>query len=447
MYNFLKDLFGPKYQMGSLKSPTDPRNVSLASFIQPIGLPDEFETDMGVVDNQGSKSCCVGCAITKVMEYQLGVDLSYDDLYEQCKAIDGIPTVLGTYPSVGAFIAHKNGIASLAAYESKNSKKIEESRAKNKVEGYAFVDADYDLICQAIYKSGAITAAFLVDSNWFRGIIQKVLKYVGGHYVVLKGFKLSENKLKGRNSWGYSWIGYIAGLINSKIKPGEFEMNWDDYKDNIYDIIAFTFIPKEIKDEAVKYDYRFMSTMKFGSKGFEVKKLQERLKLVADGSFGNKTKQAVIQLQKENGLVADGIVGPGTRKLLNINAKSLIETWAKAIQDHEGYYKGSRSYRNNNPANFKSGTLTSFMAGLGATGVDTGGFRIFPSYEVGFKALCSFLTMACNDELSSYRPSMTLYQFYQKYAPSSDGNNTLAYAKTVAAKLGGTINTKIEELL
>lgn len=49
--------------------------------------------------------------------------------------------------------------------------------------------------------------------------------------------------------------------------------------------------------------------LKIGSKGEDVKKLQERLKLVADGSFGPGTEKAVKEWQSKNGLAADGIIG------------------------------------------------------------------------------------------------------------------------------------------
>lgn len=52
--------------------------------------------------------------------------------------------------------------------------------------------------------------------------------------------------------------------------------------------------------------------LKVGSKGDDVKKLQEKLVLVADGSFGPGTEKAVKTWQTANGLVADGIVGDGT---------------------------------------------------------------------------------------------------------------------------------------
>jgi putative chitinase len=52
--------------------------------------------------------------------------------------------------------------------------------------------------------------------------------------------------------------------------------------------------------------------LKVGSKGEDVKKLQAKLGLTADGSFGPNTDKKVKEWQLANGLTADGIVGPGT---------------------------------------------------------------------------------------------------------------------------------------
>ena len=52
--------------------------------------------------------------------------------------------------------------------------------------------------------------------------------------------------------------------------------------------------------------------LKVGSKGNEVKQLQEKLGLSADGSFGPGTEKAVKEWQSSNGLTADGVVGDGT---------------------------------------------------------------------------------------------------------------------------------------
>ena len=52
--------------------------------------------------------------------------------------------------------------------------------------------------------------------------------------------------------------------------------------------------------------------LKNGSKGEDVKKLQAKLGLTADGSFGPGTEAKVKEWQAANGLTADGIVGDGT---------------------------------------------------------------------------------------------------------------------------------------
>jgi putative chitinase len=52
--------------------------------------------------------------------------------------------------------------------------------------------------------------------------------------------------------------------------------------------------------------------LKVGSKGDDVKKLQEKLGLTADGSFGPNTEKKVKEWQSANGLTADGVVGDGT---------------------------------------------------------------------------------------------------------------------------------------
>ena len=65
-----------------------------------------------------------------------------------------------------------------------------------------------------------------------------------------------------------------------------------------------------------------MRTLKLGTQGQDVKELQEALILreyspgSIDGDFGNKTKLALIDFQKDAGLVQDGVCGPKTRKIL-----------------------------------------------------------------------------------------------------------------------------------
>lgn len=62
--------------------------------------------------------------------------------------------------------------------------------------------------------------------------------------------------------------------------------------------------------------------LKVGSRGDEVKRVQQALEKYgydvggADGIFGQKTKTAVMNFQRDAGLAVDGIVGPATLKAL-----------------------------------------------------------------------------------------------------------------------------------
>ena len=85
--------------------------------------------------------------------------------------------------------------------------------------------------------------------------------------------------------------------------------------------------------------------LKKGSKGKEVKDLQEFLDLVADGVFGSKTEAAVKKWQWENGLVDDGIVGPETYEALGLKSKQALidllegkRVVLKTIKDKTGKY-------------------------------------------------------------------------------------------------------------
>jgi peptidoglycan hydrolase-like protein with peptidoglycan-binding domain len=64
-----------------------------------------------------------------------------------------------------------------------------------------------------------------------------------------------------------------------------------------------------------------MSVMKQGSRGDEVRSMQEKLKKLGfsiepDGIFGDKTHTAVITMQTIFGYDTDGMVGPATLKLI-----------------------------------------------------------------------------------------------------------------------------------
>ena len=78
--------------------------------------------------------------------------------------------------------------------------------------------------------------------------------------------------------------------------------------------------------------------LKLGSRGNEVKVLQEKLNLKADGIFGPLTEEAVKDFQKSNGLEVDGIVGADTLSKLNlsVNKRTIKELIVHCSATPEG---------------------------------------------------------------------------------------------------------------
>ncbi|MEG2429842.1 MAG: peptidoglycan-binding domain-containing protein, partial [Oscillospiraceae bacterium] len=73
------------------------------------------------------------------------------------------------------------------------------------------------------------------------------------------------------------------------------------------------------------FDQKATTTLsKIGSKGSEVKAIQEKLKErgiykgTVDGVYGKGTSEAVKKFQKQNGLTSDGVAGAATLKKLGI---------------------------------------------------------------------------------------------------------------------------------
>ena len=117
--------------------------------------------------------------------------------------------------------------------------------------------------------------------------------------------------------------------------------------------------------------------------------------------------------------------------------KCSIEDLAIAIKKHEGFFSGSRSFRNHNPGNLR------FANQFHAIGKDVDNFAIFKTYEDGWEALMHQLTIACKGGSKIYNPEMTLLEFFQKY----DESNPKVYAFAVATALKIPLETKMKEFV
>jgi len=132
--------------------------------------------------------------------------------------------------------------------------------------------------------------------------------------------------------------------------------------------------------------------------------------------------------------LAAAVVVVGSKAVVGYDG--IVMVMAAAIQSFEGWSAGSVSYRNNNPGNLK------YANQKDALGCDAAGFAVFPTYEAGWAALCTQLTLAFTGASHVYSPDDTLGEFFSKY---SEGDSS-SYANYVADKLGVTAGTRLRDI-
>lgn len=107
----------------------------------------------------------------------------------------------------------------------------------------------------------------------------------------------------------------------------------------------------------------------------------------------------------------------------------VLEAIADAMMRFEGWYPTSRSNRNRNPGNLRSGT--------GMIGKDAGGYAIFASLLAGYSALLDDMWHKVTGRNEhGLNLDSTIMQMLEVYAPVEDGNNPRVYAGSVAKDVG-----------
>lgn len=485
-----------EYPLGALKNEKDNRDIPLSAVASALGVdvsvhPTKNITDISAmpVENQKDKGTCVGQAE--------GIDAQFQDfietkkvtrtskrfLYTQCKLVDG-NSGEGTYPRVCASIRVNKGIAKADLVPDDNdlpyadylkvtvTPEILTDASGRRSKGYTF-PMTLDELKTAIDLTKAFNATLQVG-DWSSLPVKPIYSNGsnrGNHRVWIFGYedakngKIDDTKIYFRNSWGLKWANGKNAEDRKLLEAGNGYFWWSEYQGFVSDMIAYIDMPNEIIDYAKSQQFIFTRQLQRGMKGTDVMELQKRLdkEIAFDGvkcytgnyydtSFGAITEKSVQRYQKTKGIVSSGTpattgygrVGSQTMAMLNKpvtpQKKSLLNKWADAIQSFEGWYPGSRSYRNNNPGNIK------YIGQKRAIGSD-GTFCKFATYEDGRAELIDLLTRASSGQSTLYSPEMTLIDFYNRYAPSSDNNNPNVYASAVAKMMGISVYTKIKNIL
>lgn len=452
MLDFLKKVLAPTHPLGALPDDPDYRDIKYNDVVgSSPTVPKQYSIDISHIplSFQYSQPSCVAHAEGMVianfdLKEKKNTDLSHRWLYGKCKKLDSYIGE-GTYPRIASSILKDIGIPSTATFDDDHSLSYNDfidiseneyllrDASLQKVAGYVTIIKSPIAIKQALIHNDLVTASLPVDwsAGWYFGPNIKapnINKITGSHRITIFGYKDEgeDTRFFFRNWWGSLSKKWGDGGIGSFL--------FSDYDIFLLDLKTYIDLPQNVLDIAKNKPYIFTQTLRFGSRGNEVKELQKKLNISpSDGIFGKGTHAVVITFQKEHGLYPDGIVGEKSRKILNGDEKKSIsptvDKLADAIQEHEGYFPGSRSYRNNNPFNLRFNNQST------AIGKDKDNFCIFASYSAGRRAGISQIKIVMEERSSYYPKDCTLLKFFQIYAPDSDGNNSNRYASFVAQKL------------
>jgi hypothetical protein len=169
---------------GYIKDKKDSRDFPATRLlVREVPLPESFIVNPNtIIYNQGQTPSCVGFSSAGVKTdeefIQWGKQIRFDGmwLYKECKKIDGIPNVEGTYPRVACKILNQVGCKVVTAsttcpirfLKPKPPEPTPEDIYKYRIEAYYRIEprSTLDFVKQFIYQFGSILTASIWFKNW-----------------------------------------------------------------------------------------------------------------------------------------------------------------------------------------------------------------------------------------------------------------------------------------
>lgn len=363
--------------------------------------PSEFNFDtVGIFPNQngeGLPNACTAYTVTGIASNDDHVN--YDDkvfTYEKTKQMMGVS---GPVPC-DQMTALKSG----TVYGVKDKTKTEEEALQNRRAPYFIVRQSLDyfdgLVSAMLTKKGTLS----MGTPWL-----PVFELVGSDGVI-PAFAKPQNF-----NVGHNWEACGVKVINNESRIICKSWQGPSYGDHGY----CYFNRQQVND--------LLSVT--GSGAFaQVKATPEDIKRVEMNIIEVMISYLRMWLSK---LTTQPMATP-TYSLVN---------FCLAIQDHEGYYIGSRSYRNKNPGNCKFSSV-GYAPKYGTVLKDTDNFAIFKDYETGFLYLKNLVLSKI-----AKNPNQTILEFFRTYAPATDNNEPDMYAQVVASKIGATVDSQMKNIV
>lgn len=221
-----------EFKTGAIPSPPDKRDYSFRKYNTPHSLPDRFVRSVVHLKDQGRLGSCVGFASSYCKDEQEhrnhpGRRYNTSPLYTyaECKKIDGIPHVEGTYIRTANKVTQHQGICLEKTFPYTDDKPIRdvpqeahEEAAQYKIKHYTAVHNAHELK-QAIFDHGYVVAGFTVLSTFLEpeitdngAFIPKPEGYIlGGHAVSVIGY---DDNLEHTYKNGERYKGFIK-IVNS----------------------------------------------------------------------------------------------------------------------------------------------------------------------------------------------------------------------------------------
>ena len=325
-------------------------------------------------------------------------------------------------------------------------------------------------VAEAIRKGGLVAQKYLPFDETIKTIIQYFspdpltpeliekglsFKWGIGHEAVVNVSPTSLIEALKRSPLGVGVFGWQEkdGIYYRNGEPANHWVALVDFKENEYWIIYDSYLADGKPLKKLNWNYKFESVRLYMIKDISfspaniAKKISIIQKLLVlfnqlldliNAKYTQITKDTVItELEPvEMPPEAPATLPEASKPISRINDIAL------AVKIHEGWYQGSRSFRNFNPGNLR---YSAYTKSLGALDKDDKNFCIFKTEEAGFNALCQLLKDAFNGLLIPYKNCENLQDFFCVYAPSFE-NDSVFYAKFVCEKTGIDIKTSLKDL-